>query len=381
MFLCSASGAIIPSVIFGFSVVDNPKSENPKFVRMKQSGGVLPRAIARLGGVRLSRLLADGFEVKKTAGGKLGFPFIKRRRVKSAQILVYHRVNDESDPIFPAIPTAVFARQMEYVAENYNVCSLDEMTARLRSNELPPNLLAITFDDGYRDNFTHAFPVLRRLGLPATIFLATDAIGTGRVLWQDRVFAALRETRATALKNFPGSEAVPLGGPADRKAALSRILKFLWSLEDGERSLWVEKLVQQLGAQERIKGDGLMLGWEDVRAMSQHRITFGSHTVTHPVLSRISLQQAKQEIRASKTIIESNLKMPVKHFAYPVGRRADFTEAVKKEVREAGFESAVTTICGANDSQQDLFELRRATPWDHDIDAFALRLSYFKFAS
>ncbi|HWP23818.1 MAG TPA: polysaccharide deacetylase family protein [Candidatus Binatia bacterium] len=330
----------------------------------------------------MSRLLAEGFAVRKNAGGKLGFPFVKRRRARSAQILLYHRINDESDRVFPAVPTRVFARQMEYVAENYIVCSLGEMVERLRSNDLPPNLLAITFDDGYRDNFTHAFPVLRRLGLPATIFLATDAIGTGRVLWQDRVFAALRETRATVLENFPGDGApIRIGGYSDRQGALIRILKFLWSLEEGERSAWVDKVIRQLGVQNRIKSDGLMLNWEDVRHMSQRGITFGSHTVTHPVLSKISLQRAREEIRASKTIIESNLQAPVKHFAYPVGRREDFTDEIKKEVRAAGFESAVTTIFGVNDSRQDLLELRRATPWDHDIDAFALQLSYIKFAS
>jgi hypothetical protein len=76
-----------------------------------------------------------------------------------------------------------------------------------------------------------------------------------------------------------------------------------------------------------------------------------------------------------------NLKTPVKHFAYPVGRREDFTDAVKKQLRDAAFDCAVTTIFGSNDSQQDLFELRRATPWDQDVDSFALRLNYFKFVS
>ena len=243
-------------------------------------------------------------------------------------------------------------------------------------------LLTITFDDGYRDNYENAFPILNRLGLPATIFLATGAIDSGRTLWHDRVFSALRETRATALEKFgDNGQTYPLNTPAAKRHSLAQLLNFLWSLDDGDRSLWVEKLIQKLGIEEPVSCERLMLSWDEIRAMSERGIGFGAHSVTHPILSKIPLRQLKQEIRDSKDIIESHLKMPVKHFAYPVGRREDFTDAVKKELRDAGFESAVTTIFGANDSKQDLFELRRATPWDQDIDSFALRLSYFKFAS
>ena len=336
----------------------------------------------RLGGLRVIWLIANVFELKKTTSGQIGFPFVKRRRSKSAQILVYHRVNDENDPIFPGVPIRAFAEQMEYVAEHYTVCSLDETVERIRSDDVLDKLLTITFDDGYRDNYTHAFPILNRIGLPATIFLASDAIDSGRMLWHDRVFSALRTTRATALEQFgDNGQTYPLNTAAEKRHALIQVLKFLWSLDDRDRSLWVERLNHQLGIEEPVSCERLMLSWDDIRAMSEHHIGFGAHTVTHPILSKIPERQRKYEIRESKEIIESNLKMPVKQFAYPVGRREDFTDLVKKELRDAGFECAVTTIFGANDSKQDLFELRRATPWDYDIESFALRLNYFKFIS
>ena len=343
---------------------------------------VLLWAVVRLGGIRVIRLIANVFELKKTANGNLGFPSIKRRRSTSAQILVYHRVNDENDPIFPGVPIRAFAKQMEYVAEHYTVCSLSETVERIRSDDVPAELLTITFDDGYRDNYENAFPILSRLSLPATVFLATGAIDSGRMLWHDRVFSALRGTQAKALEKFFNNEQTfSLNTPGEKRLALMEVLKFLWSLDDRDRSLWVERLVNNLRIDESVACDGLMLGWDDIRAMSKHRVSFGAHTVTHPILSKLPPCQLQREIRESKETIESNLNMPVKHFAYPVGRREDFTEDVKNELREAGFECAVTTIFGANDSKQDLFELRRATPWDHDIDAFALRLSCFKFTS
>ena len=339
-------------------------------------------AAVRLGGLRVIRFVANIFEVKRNVNEHFSFPFIKRRRHYAAQILVYHRVNDEKDPIFPGVPTKIFAQQMEYLAENYYVCSLTEIVQRLQSDDLPANSLAITFDDGYRDNFSNAFPVLKNLRLPATIFLATDAIGTGRVLWHDRVFSAFRTTQLSALSRWDDAKQnYPLVSSAEKSIALDHFLRFLWSLDDEAKAEWIDRLVDRLAVNDQQLDPQLMLDWEHVKAMSAQNVEFGAHTVTHPILSKLSRRQVKQEIRISKEIIEANLKIPVKHFAYPVGRREDFTDGVKKVLRDAGFECAVTTIFGSNDAQQDLFELRRATPWDHDIDSFALRLSYFRFAS
>ena len=205
-------------------------------------------ATVRLGGIRIIRLIAGVFELKRSTNEHLGFPFIKRRRARSAQIIIYHRVNDDNDPIFPGVPIRVFAKQMEYLAEHYTVCSLSETVERIRSDDVPPELLAITFDDGYRDNYECAFPIFRCFDLPATIFLATDAIDSRRVLWHDRVFSALRRTRAKALEQFGDDGGIyPLNSPAEKRQALAQVLKFLWSLDDCDRSLWVERLSQQLG--------------------------------------------------------------------------------------------------------------------------------------
>ena len=112
---------------------------------------------------------------------------------------------------------------------------------------------------------------------------------------------------------------------------------------------------------------------------SEHNITFGSHTVTHPILSRISTERIKTEIQRSKETIEKYLNVPVRTFAYPVGRNQDFNEEVKTLLQEAGYICAVTTIPGANESGQDPFELRRLTPWEDYLPAFAAKLNWYKF--
>ncbi len=128
-------------------------------------------------------------------------------RVPRFPILSYHRVNDERDPFFPSLPTEVFERHMAFVSAAYVVLPLEELVERMARGRVPRNALAITFDDGYRDNLTHAAPVLARHGLPATVFLATGVIGTGRG-------AVVRSARP-GLQAQPGrglSRAVGLGG-------------------------------------------------------------------------------------------------------------------------------------------------------------------------
>lgn len=337
--------------------------------------------VSRLGAANLFRAGTNYCCANKTSTGEFHFPFIKARRQPTVQILAYHRVNDDGDPFFPAIPVSFFEQQMEYIAEKYTVCTLDDVVRELPRGNVPKNAMVITFDDGYKDNYVYAFPILKRLKLPAIIFLATDPIDSRRCLWHDRVFSAFRETGVPVLENFCDGRDYPLGTVAQKCTALNTVVRFLWSLEDGAMTAEIDRLREKLGLVEEPDGDSLMLNWEEIREMSMHGIAFGSHTITHPILSKVPPERAKREVEESKKVIEANINLPVRHFAYPVGRREDLSMPAKTMLRNAGYESAVTSMFGSNSSEQDRFELRRATPWDQDIDSFALRLSYFKFLS
>src|SRR5262249_28086630 len=122
----------------------------------------------------------------------------------------------------------------------------------------------------------------------------------------------------------------------------------------------------------------LMLTWDEVRAMQRQRISFGSHTVNHPILATLSEQEAIWEIQESKKTIEKEIGVPVRTFAYPSGREVDFSERTETLVREAGYDCSVSAIFGTNDSSQDIFALRRGCPWEEDLHVFALKLSYYK---
>ena len=343
---------------------------------------ILASLLFHAGALKVLNLFANRFQARYNEEGQVVLPFVRKRAVKNVQILMYHRVNDEYDPFFPATPVHVFAKQMEYFATHCSVCSLEDAVARMQRRDLPDNAVVITFDDGYKDNYIHAFPILKRLAIPATIFLATDAIGSGKMLWHDKVFIAFRETRQPFLTDFDeAGTRYPLGTIAERVAAQVEVRKFLRSLAEDERERWIERLFTKLKVANLYESSDLMLTWDDVRVMRREGIGFGSHTITHPILSRLSVERMKEEIWVSKCVIEEQLETPVNTFAYPNGSQADFTETTKQFVHDAGYTCALTAIFGANDGHHDPFELRRVSLLDEDPGVLGLRLSYYKFCS
>ena len=202
------------------------------------------------------------------------------------QILTFHRVNDDNDPFMPSLPTAVFAARMAHIARHYRVMTVEDLAAGLQEGRVPKNALAITFDDGYRDNFTHAAPILKRLGLPATIFLVTGHIDTPRALWFDRLAMAFKSATARRVELADG-QLLSLGTVSDRLAALDAALTHLKRLSDDERTDSVEQLMILLRPNpERPKR--LMLSWDEVDALRGLGFSIGAHTITHPILSRLT---------------------------------------------------------------------------------------------
>ncbi len=293
------------------------------------------------------------------------------------QILTYHRVNDEQDPFFTAVPTQVFERQMAYIARTYPVLTVEELAERMRRGGLPRNALAITFDDGYRDTLTHAAPILARYGLPATIFVATGFIGTAEVPWFDRLAMAVKVTKALSLQ-APWGEAVSLVTPGERLRAVERTLGYLKRLPDEHLRRRLDELLDALGSTDQRCFKNLMLTWDDVHALAGLGFSIGAHTVNHPILSRVSAERAWTEILGSRTMIESACGRPPLAFAYPNGRSEDYTQSVARLVREAGFTCAVTTEWGLNTRDISPWELRRGEPWEHHLPTFALKLAWYR---
>jgi peptidoglycan/xylan/chitin deacetylase (PgdA/CDA1 family) len=345
-------------------------------------GRILAKAVAKPGILRallgvtlgLSKRWAFG---RRRQGGR-GFPRVERRRRAQFQILFYHRVNDDEEAICDTVPVRTFAVQMELLKEHFCVLPLLELVEAKERNHIPPNAVAITFDDGYRDNYENAFPVLRRLGLPATIFVTTGSVASRELLWHDQFFDAFAQA-SVPFVSFNGGR-LPLRTVAEKRAAVAVLARQLRKCDPQRRIAELHRLVAELKVPEPDPDRWRKLDWDQIREMAGAGISFGAHTVTHPILTRVPREEAAAEIEESRKALETQLGSRVTLFAYPNGAHGDFDESVKQVLRDAGFRCAVTTVPGVNDTATDPLELRREAMWDPLPQLAALRLAWSRLS-
>jgi len=295
------------------------------------------------------------------------------------RILLYHRVNDT--PLVEAsisdrltVSVEKFRKQMEYVAGNFNVMSFSEFGERRKYSEaIPEKTVILTFDDGYLDNYNFAFPILKEFKIPATIFLATDYINTNRFLWWDVLEEIVLD---------PGIDLKELFVPElheginfareDRVHLYWEIYNYLKSIDPSKR----EDILLQISPEKRDLTSRQMLSWKHIVEMSKQNISFGAHTQSHAILSKISLAQAKNEIRNSKSEIEYRIQKRVVSFAYPNGGPDTFNDDIVEILKQSGYENAVTTVKGFVNSKDDLFRLKRYNIDGEDsLSTFKCKLS------
>jgi peptidoglycan/xylan/chitin deacetylase (PgdA/CDA1 family) len=261
---------------------------------------------------------------------------------------------------------------MRWVKDWFNVLALGEAVQRLRDGRLPERPLAITFDDGYADNARIGAPILLRLGLPATFFIATGFLDGG-CMWNDTVIEAVRAAKGPVLDLEPlGLGAHQVHDAATRRAAIDRLIAALRHLPPAERVAKTLRVAEIAGAS---APSDLMMSAGDVRRLHVNGMTIGAHTVNHPILTRIADGEARQEIELSRRRLEDITGAPVRLFAYPNGKPAeDFGLRHVEMVRTLGFDGAVTTAWGAARHGADPLQLPRFTPWDQQRWRYGLRL-------
>lgn len=288
--------------------------------------------------------------------------------------LIYHRVLPRPDPLFPDLPEAAqFEAQMRWVRDWFNVLPLAEAVDRLQRGTLPERALAITFDDGYADNEELAAPILRRLGLAATFFVATGYVDGG-LMWNDRVIEALRACRTDEIDlTSLGLGRLEIRTPVLRRQAIDRVLAEIKHLDYAEREAAVATIVAIAGDPPMPR---LMMRPEQVVRLQASGMTVGAHTMSHPILARLDAKSARAEIGGSREQLEAMLRGRVDLFAYPNGVPGrDYTAEHVEMARRCGFKAAVSTAWGVARRESDPYQLPRFTPWDRSRTRFGARLA------
>ncbi len=299
-------------------------------------------------------------------------------RNRKLAILGFHRVLEQKDDIETYPDKVEFEGVLRMLKRCFNVLPLVEGVNGLRSGKLPSRALVLTFDDGYLDNFTVALPLLQKFDLPATCFVATGFLH-GDCMWNDKIIHAVKscpdpELDLTSLQ-FPTFE---LSDSKQRGFAIGELLKRLKYLPYDERAEAVDKVVQMSNA---APVDRLMMNADEVRLLHRAGVEIGAHTVTHPILSRLSPERGQVEIADSKRELEAVIGHRVASFAYPNGRpNQDYDEGHVKSVMSEGFDLAVSTHWGCARRDSDHFQLPRMAIYGKSLVKSALRLyrSYFQ---
>jgi peptidoglycan/xylan/chitin deacetylase (PgdA/CDA1 family) len=276
-------------------------------------------------------------------------------RPPGVTVLCYHRILG-ADRSLAGLPVEIFAEQMRWVRANCDPIHPDEMRARAAKSSRRRPAVLITFDDGYRDYHDNAYPVLKELGIPALVFLATSFLDEGGMMWTDTVqWASLSTARAQVKLPWSG-EIVKLTGQDSRAQLGEKARAHLKSVPDGERRQAVKEYLAELGdppARERQ-----MLTWDEVRR-TLDLTTYGGHSHTHPILSRLDYDGADTEIRTCRERIAKETGVTPLYFAYPNGQPPDFTHETQAILRKHGFTIAYSTIQGIAGADTEWMAVKR----------------------
>lgn len=280
-------------------------------------------------------------------------------------VLTYHRILPADDPRVATeepgmmVTPATFRRHLRWLKTQFELIGLGEWVDRARRGQtLPLRACAITFDDGWRDNFEFALPILRETGTPATVFAVSHNVGTDEVFWPNRVARVLGTPEALADCVSAGWLRDLAGTPTSRAITpdeISRVIaacKILADRELSERLDQIEKELELGSWSERP-----LLNWDELCAMVESGLVeVGSHTCHHTRLNdAISARDTHREVVDSQRLLQERLGLPVRLFCYPNG---DFSPSALGLVRQH-YDAAVTTRRGINTSATPIHQLSR----------------------
>lgn len=273
-------------------------------------------------------------------------------------VLMYHRVLERQDPLQDEIHVAHHMdHQFSVLRRYFKVLPLDEATAMLAEDRLPPRAVCLTFDDGYRDNHDVALPLLQRHGLTATFYIASGFLNGG-IMFHDVMVETIRHAETGTLDlGLPDTAPFRLSDIHSRVHAIIKLTRTVKYLDAPQRQALSERLREALGPNAPRQ---LMMDDEQVRRLARAGMSVGGHTTQHQILAKLSDDRARDEIESNRQALSSLVDAPLTSFAYPNGKPGiDYGEQHIRMVREAGFRTAVSTRVGLGTRQANPLELPR----------------------
>ena len=355
-----------------------------RIVEEKQSESSVTRPVAAPPPRTKPRFRRDrpGLAIIETLCSRAGFNKIVRHGVLRDRILVlcYHGVLQHPPKYQRSYATNVlvdeFESQMRFLARNFHLMSISELDAVLKGEQkLQKRSVIVTFDDGYHNNVTNAAPILRTYAIPAIFNISTGQIGTGQLLWPDEVFLRAVHWTDPAFPLPEGGARVLTQDPSERTRFAVELEERCKLLDDARRISYLETLRNggPLPAELHQKEVYRFLSWDDVRELRRQDFEIGSHTVTHPILTRLRQEQIESEMQASKMHIERELHVECRAIAYPNGRLLDADENVWRTAEQTGYRMGFTLERGLASQRRHLALNRINVPGNAPESVFESR--------
>ena len=296
------------------------------------------------------------------------------------RVLAYHRIAnpDESQMLDPRLISATpeqFRHQMQYLSRHYRAVSLQQvLDATSGGRQLPSRAVLITFDDAYLDFLDHAWPILKRWQMPAVIFVPTDyPDAPQRAFWWDRLYRAFQATSQLAVR-ADGIGDLPMTTLLERARSLRTLQDHLKTIAHSEAMAVVDEICGHLAGKELTEAS--VLSWDQLGRLQESGIDVCGHTRTHAILTRVSLQQAHEEVAGCMKDITNKLGHALPAFCFPDGAH---NQNIVNILRELGVRLAFTMSDGLNDlDRTDLLRLDRTSiTMRTSLAIFRLRLLRF----
>lgn len=287
-------------------------------------------------------------------------------------ILTFHQVPAGTDPLAPSVaPADAFEEQMRWLSEICNILPLPDAAEMLKNGQLPGRAACITFDDGYSNNLEVAAPILERLGLSATFFIAADAVERG-IMWNDLVIEGVRRAASNFDLRSIGLGEHTLDSDTARRAAIRLLIDQIKYKPLQDRLSVAEHVFNAASGEPEPR---LMMTPTQIAELAQRGFDVGAHTISHPILATLSSEDARAEIDDSREWVRDVTGTMPRSFAYPNGQPGtDFGPEHERMVERAGYSVAVSTRWAAARRADSAFALPRFAPWERDRSKYHLRL-------
>jgi peptidoglycan/xylan/chitin deacetylase (PgdA/CDA1 family) len=300
-------------------------------------------------------------------------------------VLNYHRLGNPDECPYDtdlfAGTAEQFDEQVRFLKRHFHVATIDEVieiVARKKQSRHPMAL--ITFDDGYIDNYTIAFPVLSSHGVQGTFFIPTSYIGTNKLTWWDRIASIVRRSPKRTVRLTQPSREFNI----ERDGVLRVIEQVLWTYKleaVGDTEAFISMLMERFESTPDESGQCFM-NWDNVCEMACAGMAIGSHTHSHEILAKLPQNQQLEELTTSKAVLESRLGTTIEAFSYPVGLRDTFSPATQAALRQAKYQVAFSFYGGVNlSAKTDPYDIRRVDPASSPAARFRLQAALARFAA